>query len=123
MLFINEEFDEVGWYYTSASGSEIDRYVSYNYANGAWAYGQLSRTAWLDAGVEPYPRATSSGIYMSMKLATITTGSPMTNVFIESSDLDIEDGDEFSFVSKLIPDVRFLSNPDGGQINFCTKNT
>tara|TARA_B100002019_G_C21264851_1_gene598807 strand:- start:729 stop:2639 length:1911 start_codon:yes stop_codon:yes gene_type:complete len=119
--FINEEFDEVGWYYTSASGSEIDRYVSYNYANGAWAYGQLSRTAWLDAGVEPYPRATSGGYLYEHEVGYDNDGSPMTNVFIESSDLDIEDGDEFSFVSKLIPDVRFLSNADGGQINFVLK--
>ena len=45
----------------------------------------------------------------------------MTNVFIESSDMDIEDGDQFSFVTKLIPDVRFLSNKGSGQINFVLK--
>jgi|TARA_B100000902_G_C27315645_1_gene921133 hypothetical protein len=119
--FLNEEFDEVGWFYTSSGGTEIDRYVSYNYANNAWAYGQLSRTAWLDAGTEPYPRATGSNYLYQHEFGYDNDGSPMTNVFIESSDMDIEDGDQFSFVSKLIPDVRFLNNSSDGQINFVLK--
>lgn len=119
--FINEEFDEVGWFYTSGSGSEIDRYVSYNYSDGSWTYGQLNRTAWLDAGVEPYPRATGSNYLYEHEYGYDDDGNPMTNVFIESSDMDIEDGDQFSFVSKLIPDVRFLSNEGSGQINFVLK--
>ena len=119
--FLNEEFDEVGWFYTSAGGSEIDRYVSYNYANNAWAYGQLSRTAWLDAGTEPYPRATGGNYLYEHEFGYDDDGNPMTNVFIESSDMDMDDGDQFSFVSKLIPDVRFLNNAGGGQINFVLK--
>jgi hypothetical protein len=45
----------------------------------------------------------------------------MTNVYIESSDLDIGEGEEFAFISKLIPDVRFLNNSSGGQVNFVLK--
>ena len=49
-------------------------------------------------------------------------GSPMDNVFIESGDIDIEDGDSFGFVSKIIPDVKFFgSSASGGQINFVLK--
>jgi hypothetical protein len=119
--FLNEEFNEVGWFYTSASGSEIDRYVSYNYANNAWAYGQLSRTAWLDAGTEPYPRATSGNYLYEHEFGYDNDGSPMTNVYIESSDIDLDEGEQFSQISKLIPDIRFLSNSGGGQINFVVK--
>ena len=118
--FLNEEFNEVGWFYTSKNGSEIDRYVSYNYEIGAWAYGTLSRTAWLDAGTEPYPRATSSNYLYEHEYGYDDDGNPMTNVFIESSDMDLDEGEQFSHISKLIPDVRFLNNA-GGQINFVLK--
>tara|TARA_B100001063_G_C16775140_1_gene564667 strand:- start:1452 stop:3359 length:1908 start_codon:yes stop_codon:yes gene_type:complete len=118
--FLNEEFNEVGWFYTSKNGSEIDRYVSYNYEIGAWTYGVLSRTAWLDAGTEPYPRATSSNYLYEHEFGYDDDGNPMTNVFIESSDMDLDEGEQFSHISKLIPDVRFLNNA-AGQINFVLK--
>ena len=119
--FLNEEFNEVGWFYTSASGSEIDRYVSYNYEIGAWAYGTLSRTAWLDSGTESYPRATANNYLYEHEFGYDDDGSPMTNVYVESSDIDLDEGEQFSYISKLIPDIRFLSNAGGGQINFVLK--
>ena len=45
----------------------------------------------------------------------------MTDVFIESSDFDIGDGDAFSFIRKIIPDVRFLNNSTDGQVNIVLK--
>jgi hypothetical protein len=45
----------------------------------------------------------------------------MTNVFVESSDFDIGDGEQFAFINKMIPDIRFLSNSDGGQVNVVLK--
>ena len=119
--FLNEEFNEVGWFYTSSDGSEIDRYVSYNYEINAWAYGQLTRTAWLDAGTEPYPRATANNYLYEHEFGYDDDGSPMTNVYVESSDIDLDEGEQFSYISKLIPDVRFLNNAGGGQINFVLK--
>ena len=59
--FTIKDKNEVGWFYCSASSSEIDRYVIYNYAEDLWFYGQLVRTAWLDAGIENYPRAVNGG--------------------------------------------------------------
>ena len=32
----------------------------------------------------------------------------MSNVFIESADLDISDGENFAFVKRVIPDVAFI---------------
>jgi len=119
--FLNEEFNEVGWFYTSSDGSEIDRYVSYNYEINAWAYGQLTRTAWLDSGTEPYPRATANNYLYEHEFGYDDDGSPMTNVYVESSDIDLDEGEQFSYISKLIPDVRFLNNAGGGQINFVLK--
>ena len=115
--FSNTQFDEVGWYYCSGDSSEIDRYVTYNYSEQVWSYGQLTRHAWLDAGVEPYPIATSDSYLYQQEIGYDDDGSPMTNVYIESSDFDIGDGEQFSFINRMIPDIRFLSNSSGGQVN------
>ena len=109
----NSEFNEVGWFYPSASSDDIDRYVVYNYAEQVWTIGQLNRTAWLDSGVENYPRALQGIIYMNKSLGYDNDGSPMTNVFIESSDFDIGDGESFAFINRIIPDIKFLSNTSG----------
>ena len=119
--FTNTQYDEVGWYYCSASSDEIDRYVVYNYAENVWSYGQLRRYAWLDAGVEPYPRATENSYLYEHETGYDDDGSPMTNVFVESSDFDIGDGEQFAFINRMIPDIRFLSNSDGGQVNIVLK--
>lgn len=119
--FTNTQFDEVGWFYPSASSNEIDRYVVYNYAEGVWSYGELTRFAWLDAGVEPYPRATYNSYLYEQETGYDADGDPMTNVYIESSDFDIGDGEQFAFINRMIPDVRFLSNSGGGQVNFVLK--
>ena len=119
--FSNSEFDEVGWFYPSSSSTEIDRYVCYDYADNVWTYGNLSRTAWLDQGIVDYPRATASNYLYEHEFGYNDDGSPMTNVYIESADLDIGEGDQFAFISRLIPDVRFLNNSSGGQVNFVLK--
>ena len=119
--FSNAQFDEIGWFYCSSSSTEIDRYVCYDYADGVWTYGNLSRTAWLDQGIVNYPRATANNYVYQHEFGYNDDGSPMTNVYIESADLDIGDGNEFAFISKLIPDVRFLSNSESGQVNFVLK--
>tara|TARA_R110000824_G_scaffold140160_7_gene305852 strand:- start:25038 stop:26903 length:1866 start_codon:yes stop_codon:yes gene_type:complete len=119
--FSNTQFDEVGWFYCSEDSTEIDKYVMYNYSEQVWSYGLLERHAWLDAGVEPYPRATLDAYLYEQETGYDADGSPMTNVYIESSDFDIGDGEQFSFISKIIPDIRFLSNSDGGQVNLVLK--
>ena len=119
--FSNNKFDEVGWYYCSSGSSEIDRYVMYDYVDNVWTYGQLSRTAWLDQGIVNYPRATANNYLYQHEFGYNDDGSPMTNVFIESSDFDIGDGEQFAFISDIIPDVRFLNNSEAGQVNLVLK--
>ena len=95
--FSNTRFDEVGWFYCSSNSLEIDRYVVYDYADQTWTYGELGRTAWLDQGVEGYPRATADNYQYEHEFGYNDDGSPMTNVFLESSDLDLGDGDNFNY--------------------------
>ena len=124
--FLNKQFNEVGWFYCSGSSETIDRYVTYNYVDQTWAIGQLARTAWLDEGIANVPRAagydgTNNYIY-SHETGFDDDGSPMDNVFIESADFDIGDGQEFQFIKKVIPDVKFTGSGGTDQtINFVLK--
>ena len=124
--FVNKQFNEVGWFYCSGSSETIDRYVTYNYVDQTWAIGQLARTAWLDEGIANVPRAagydgTNNYIY-SHETGFDDDGSPMDNVFIESADFDIGDGQEFQFIKRAIPDVKFTGNGGTDQtINFVLK--
>ena len=45
----------------------------------------------------------------------------MTNVFVESSDFDLDDGDRFTMIKSVIPDIKFLEDQNGGSINIVTK--
>jgi hypothetical protein len=114
--------NEAGWFYCSGSSNDIDRYVIYNYAEQTWVYGQLSRTAWLDAGIENYPRAVSNGYLYRQETGFDADGQPMTNVFIESSDFDIGDGEQFTFIRRIIPDFKFIqNNSENGSVNIVVK--
>src|SRR6056300_710560 len=114
--------NEVGWFYCSGSSNDIDRYVIYNYAENVLFYGTLSRTAWLDAGIENYPRAVSNNYLYRQETGFDDDGSPMTNVFIESSDFDLGDGEQFTFIQRIIPDFKFLqSSNEDGSVNIVVK--
>jgi len=124
--FSNKEFNEVGWFYCSGSSNDIDRYVVYNYLENVWSIGELSRTAWLDEGIFNNPLAThgseNSSILYNQEDGSDADGSPMDNVFIESGDIDIDEGNQFGFISRIIPDVKFFgSTPTTGQINYVLK--
>ena len=124
--FVNKQFDEVGWFYCSGENTVIDKYVAYNYVENSWTIGELSRTAWLDEGLVSFPRAagkSSDTPYLySHETGFDDDGSPMNNVFIESADFDIGDGQEFQFIRRFIPDVKFTGNSSGTQkINLVLK--
>lgn len=107
----NSSFSEVWWFYPSANSDVVDKYVVYNYQEQAWYYGNLNRTAWIDRGVNSYPIAASTDGYLYYHEFGTDDGSanpPVAiNSYIESSQLSIGSGDNFVFLSKLIPDVTF----------------
>jgi len=119
--FTNNEHNEVGWFYPSSSSEEIDRYVIYNTQQKIWYYGQLTRTVWLDSGVEPFPQAADSGYIYQHEIGFDNDGSAMTNVFVESADFDLGDGDRFTQIQALIPDIKFLQDANAGSLNVVTK--
>jgi hypothetical protein len=121
----NEGFNEVWWFYCSANSTAIDRYVIYNYVEKIWYYGTMSRTAWLDSGLQPYPIAanyvtatlTGNLINHETGLNDNTTGTPVAiDAYISSSEFDIGDGHNFGFVWRVLPDLTFenaTSTPAG----------
>jgi len=124
--FLNKRFNEVGWYYPSGSSSEIDRYVVYNYLENVWSIGQMNRTAWLDEGLEAYPRATYTtsnvGYLYQQETGNDDDGSPMSNVYVESGDFDLgEAGNDIQSVNEIIPDVQFTGTNDASLINCVLK--
>lgn len=111
---LNEQFGEIIWFYCSANSVVIDRYVVYNYLENIWYYGQRSRTAWLDSHVRSAPFATAYDGFMYEHEVGCDDGStnPPTAIsaYIESADFDIDDGDKFSFIKRVIPDITFQNS-------------
>ena len=120
----NSDFNEITWFYPSADSLQIDRHVTFNYAEQLWHTGTLSRSTWADRGVYPNPYATEfdsddttstiSTIYGNKAGRTFVyaqekgvddAGSAMT-AYIESGDIDIGDGDQFMSIARFIPDFK-----------------
>ena len=110
----NTEFNEVWWFYPSASSQNNDRYVVYNYAEKIWFYGTIDRTAWDQGGVSGLPIAASpdGNIYFhetGFSDGSTNPPSPI-NSYIESSGVDIGDGEQFMSVKRVIPDIGFRNS-------------
>lgn len=106
---LNTKNTELWWFYPSAGSDENDRYVIYNYQEGVWYYGTLARTCWLDRGTTENPIAASTDGYLyyhEFGFDDGSTGGPITS-YITSSPVDLEDGQQFTFVRRLIPDFDF----------------
>ena len=107
----NQSFNEVWWFYCSADSNEVDRYVVYNYVENLWHYGTLRRTAWIDAKLRDYPiAATYSHNLVLQEIGTdcneTGTAFPI-NAYILSSEFDMDDGDHFVLINRVLPDVTF----------------
>lgn len=114
----NVSYAEVWWFYPSANSEENDRYVVYNYQENIWYIGTLTRTAWLDRGVNRLPIATADGYLYNHEIGAKADGQAMTS-YIESGDMDISEGNQFSFISRVIPDLNFReTNVNNTTVNF-----
>ena len=115
----NERFDEIWWFYCSAGVTRNDRYVVYNYLQEIWYYGTLSRSAWTDSDLRDNPMAaTYSNNLVNHEVGYDSqegaTASAITAT-LTSSEFDLDDGDKFMFVNRVLPDVTFdgstVANP------------
>jgi hypothetical protein len=108
-----ERFNEVWWFYCSADNNTAspDKYVVYNYLEKIWYYGTMDRTAWIDASIiSDYPIAAYGDqlLYQESGVDDNSTGSATAiEAYITSSEFDIDDGHNFSFVWRVLPDITF----------------
>lgn len=77
----NEGFDEIWWFYPSATSMVNDSYVIYNHVDNIWYYGSINRTAWLDSPLRPYPMGVFSlmNSYLNGALGTTDTSVTLLN--------------------------------------------
>lgn len=117
----NEGFNEVWWFYCSANSMENDKYVIYNYADDIWYYGTMARTAWLDSGFYKGPIAATYDNNIVVHetgndCQRTATNEPIV-AYITTAEFDLDDGHNFSFVWRVLPDITFRgSNAESPQV-------
>ena len=119
----NGEFNEIIWFYARTGSDQINAIVAYNYQEGTWWTGTLARTSWIDRETYDNPIGTQ---YLGNTTANnetilgLTSGATQIylheqgndadgeaiDAYLKSGAVQIGQGDDFSFVSKLIPDVQ-----------------
>lgn len=115
----NEQWNEVWWFYPTADSDYNNAYVIYNHLERIWYYGTIDRTAWLDTPLRQYPQAANTPITVDGSIITTGPGFlyghengvdddvlPMDS-YIQSSDFDLDDGDQFMLTRRILPDVGF----------------
>jgi hypothetical protein len=107
----NEGFNEVWWWYCTANVTAVDAYVVYNYVEDVWYYGTMARTAWIDSGLRAYPQAATYNYNLvshELGIDDQTTATPTAiEAYIESAEFDIDDGEKFGFIWRMVPDLTF----------------
>jgi hypothetical protein len=119
----NGEFNEIIWFYARTGSDQINALVVYNYLEGTWWTGTLTRTSWIDRELYDNPIATQYLANTTANNETIlglTAGATQIylheqgndadgeaiEAFLKSGAVQIGQGDDFSFVSRLIPDIQ-----------------
>ena len=135
----NEAYNEIWWFYPSITGTNpdgtqgsgnlanpnniMDRYVVYNYLDQTWYYGGMNRSSWLYSPLRQTPIATPYGqtstganyggllVYHENGVDDGVTNPPSPiNSYVQSSDFDIGDGNNFGFVWRCVPDINFTGS-------------
>ena len=121
----NEAWNEIWWFYPTATSNYNDAYVIYNHLERIWYYGTIERTAWLDSPLREFPQAVYADNVNELSYlydhenGTNDDTLPMTS-YIQSSDFDLMDGDQFMLTRRVIPDISFAgstaNNPEASFI-------
>lgn len=108
------KFNEIWWFYCSSDSTTVDKYVIFNFVDNTWAHGTLARTAWRDSGLLNFPiGATYEGNIVEHENGvddnTLGVEEPI-EAFVQSGDLDLDDGDRIMFGWRCIPDMHFAGS-------------
>ena len=109
---LNSEFSEVVWVYPKEDSQEPDSYIAYNFSENVWTSGTGFFTTYEDNRV--FTDVITTGSVEKGGTSFIWNNEPKDvfdgdgvalTSFIESADMDIEDGDDLMFINKIIPDI------------------
>jgi hypothetical protein len=110
----NEQWNEIWWFYPTAGSDYNDAYVVYNHLERIWYYGNMPRTAWLDTSIRYFPQATNTGDHIGSGTGYLYAHENGVNAdtdpmesYIQSSDFDLDDGDQFMLTRRILPDIDF----------------
>ena len=110
----NSSFSEIWWFYPCTVSGDCTRYAVYDYAQNVWSYGTLPRTAWVDRGTSLKPIAAGLDGYLYSHESGINDGSqnPPAPIaaYVQSSPVDLGEGDQFMFINRMIPDLTFRNS-------------
>lgn len=102
------EFNEVWWFYPSASATEPDRYVVYNYAENHWSFGQLARAVGTDRGASSVPvMLTSDGLIYEHEVGDDRDAEVP---YVESGPIELDDGDHLVRIQRIVADEQTLGD-------------
>jgi hypothetical protein len=131
----NGEFNEIMWFYPRTGSDQINALVAYNYLEQTWWTGTLARTTWIDREVYDNPIATeydASATANNEVISGLTDGASSVflhetgnngdgqaiTAFVKSGVVQIAQGDEFAFVSKIIPDIEDQTGTLNAKLEF-----
>lgn len=121
------DFSEVTWFYPVGTGNpECTNYVTYNYVENSWSVGTLDRGAWIPAQTRNYPiassniRSTDNNYLYTHENGYDADGEAM-NAYIESGGIELSDGEQFMFVTRMIPDFEFRGTTSSAAMNVVLK--
>lgn len=105
----NGIFEEAWFFYPSNGQTECDSYIIFNYNEGWWTNGKLSRTAAFPAGANKFPlmAGTDNNLYAHEDGWTDAGNSRVGDVWLETGALNIGQGDRGWEVRQMLPATGF----------------
>jgi len=102
----NGTFNEVWFWYPSTGNSIPDQYVCYNYMEGWWGLGAMTRTAASPSGIYPYPIASDGDNYLYFhENGWTAAGAPLIGYrYAETGSLNLANGETLMTVKQAITD-------------------
>lgn len=108
---VNSQFNEITWYYPSASSTENDSYVKYNVTLDQWDFGTLGRTAWIDQSVlgPPIGAGSDNWIYQHEVGNDAVYNGQTTGMQSSFSTgyFQLNEADNLVFIDQIWPDMKW----------------
>ena len=119
---LNHLYEEICWYYPKSGADFNDRYVCFNYQDGTWVTGSLSRTTWADANLYDNPYATefnSTGVGTFPTVQGVTNINGSTIYYAHEVGVDqVDTAGNKTAIPAFIESGDFSLNPDGTNAEF-----